>query len=343
MTVLGHDVVRQRFANLFGKGKLHHAWLLHGPVGIGKRMLAHVLAADYLCERNRSLVGQGEGAQGYSAEPACGECHGCRMFDAGSHPDFLSLERVWDEDKKKLKRDISVSQVRDMLGFLSLSGQESSRRVALIGDAGRLNASAFNAMLKGLEEPSPGFLVLIVCEDVQALPATVRSRCLLQFLSPLNEADMQAVLGGMQIPEHAIDFAVQLADGQPGKVAAMADPSIAAALLAWHDLLVEPAGFDIGRVQQWISKHVQQVPHDLIVDTVHAAIRPGLLRGGESSDATISGIDAVLDAARHLAVWPQELIRRTLRPAPTLLAHMLALRLALRDLNETNQPAHSQA
>jgi len=250
------------------------------------------------------------------------------MIAAGSHPDFLLLEREWNEKTKKLNRDVNIEQVRGMLGFLSLSGAESARRVALIGEAGRMNAQAANAMLKGLEEPSAGSLMLMVCEDALAMPATVRSRCLLQFLSPLNQDDMQSVLGGMQIPGDAIAFAAQLADGQPGRVAAMADPAVAAALLAWHDLLAEPSVFDIGRAQLWISKHVQKIPHDLIVETVFAAIRPVLLR----NRGDMTGMDAVLDAVRQLAVWPQELVRRTLRPAPTLLAHMLALRLALREM-----------
>lgn len=329
--VLGHDSVRRRFAEALGRGRLHHAWLLHGPSGIGKRMLAGTLAADYLCERNRGMD---------RAASACGECHGCRMLQAGSHPDFLLIEREWDDKKKRLKRDVSIDQVRDMLGFLSLSGSESSRRVALIAEAGRMNTQAANAMLKGLEEPSVGSLMLLVCEDVQALPATVRSRCLLQFLSPLNQTDMQAVLDGMGIPAEAMALAAQLADGQPGKVAALSDPSLASALLAWHDLLAGPelANMDVGRIQQWISRHVQQVPHELIVATVLTALRPALLQGGK---AQLSGarMDAVLDAARRLAAWPQELIRRTLRPAPTLLAHMMALRLALRDARPENARA----
>jgi len=317
--VLGHDVVRQSFAGLLGKGKLHHAWLLHGPAGIGKRMLAQALAADYLCEANRS---------GDTMRPACGECHGCRMMAAGSHPDFILLEREFNDKTKRLNRDVNIAQVRNMLGFLSLSGAESSRRVALIGEAGRLNGQAANAMLKGLEEPAAGSLLLLVCEDALALPATVRSRCMLQFLSPLNEADMQTVLSDIKIPPDALDFALQLADGQPGKVAALVDEQVAEALLGWNELLSNPATLDIGRAQQWITRHVQQVPHDLIVDVVLNAARPLMLRAGD----TLS-MDAVFEAARQLAAWPQEVLRRTLRPGPTLLAHMLALRVALRELN----------
>jgi len=314
--VRGNEAVRHIFFDLLGKGMLHHAWLLHGPAGIGKRLMAHALAEDYLCEANVS---------GAKIQPACGECHACRMMAVGSHPDFMLLEREWNQKSKRLKRDVSIDQVRAMLGFLSLSGAESSRRVVLVADAGRMNVQAANAMLKGLEEPVAGSLLLLVCEDALALPATVRSRCMLQFLSPLADVDMQQILGEMQIPQHALNFAIKLAAGQPGKVAALADAQIADALLGWHELLADPATLDIGKAQQWISKHVQQAPHDLIVDVALNAIRPLMLRMDN-----VQHLDAVLEAARQLAAWPQELIRRTLRPGPTLLAHILALRIALR-------------
>ncbi|MDQ6972482.1 MAG: DNA polymerase III subunit [Mariprofundaceae bacterium] len=317
--VLGHDAVRHRFTDTLGRKRLHHAWLLHGPGGIGKRMMARALAADYLCE-----VNQGNPS---SSREACGACHACRMMAAGSHPDFMLLEREWNPKTKRINRDVNIEQVRRMLGFLSLSGQESARRVALIGDAGRLNGQAANAMLKGLEEPSQGSLLLLVCEDALALPATVRSRCLLQAMSTLNADDVRDILQAMPIADHSLDFAVQLADGRPGKVAALADAAVADALLDWHTLLARPASLDIGKAQQWISRHVQQVPHELIAAVALSAAEPLLCRAGDTQR-----MDAVFDALRQLAAWPQDVIRRTLRPAPTLLAHMLALRIALRAL-----------
>jgi len=318
--VLGHDAVRRRFGNLLGNEKLHHAWLLYGSAGIGKRMLGYALATDYLCEKNHV---------GNAVHPACGECHACRMMAAGSHPDFMLLEREMNEKTNRLRRDVSIDQVRRMLTFLSLSGAESNRRVVLIGEAGRLNGQAANAMLKGLEEPAKGSLLLLVCEDAQALPATVRSRCMLQFLSPLNEDDMRTILDDMHIPADAVDFALRLAEGQPGKVEALADAHIASALLGWHSLLSKPERLDIGLTQQWIGKHVQQVPHDLIVDVVLNALKPLMLQSGN-----MLHLDEVFEAAHALAAWPQEVLRRTLRPGPTLLAHMLSIRLALRQLEQ---------
>ncbi|MDQ6986190.1 MAG: DNA polymerase III subunit [Mariprofundaceae bacterium] len=318
--VIGHDAVVQRFHQQMDTGKLHHAWLLHGPEGIGKRALANTMAQAYLCKANRDV--------GLS-RPACGECHDCRMMAAGSHPDFMLLEREWDEKKKRLKRDVHIGQVRNLLGFLSLSGAESARRITLIGEAGRLNAQAANALLKGLEEPAAGSLLLLVCEDVLTLPATVRSRCLLQYLSPLPDDAMQTILADIQVPQKAMPLALRLAAGQPGKVAELVDAEVADALLAWQAMLANIGVFDIGQVQQWIKRYVAKVSHALIVDVVSDLIQQRL---SDQQGSSMVHIDAVLDAARDLAAWPGEVRRRTLRPAPTLLAHMLSLRIALREL-----------
>jgi len=318
--VLGHDAVRQRFQQQMEAGKLHHAWLLHGPEGIGKRALAQAMAMAYLCKANRDA--------GLS-RPACGECHDCRMVAAGSHPDFMLLERQWNEKTKRLNRDVKIEQVRNLLGFLSLSGSESVRRIALIGEAGRMNVQTANALLKVLEEPAAGSLLLLVCEDVLMLPATVRSRCLLQYLSPLPDDAMQTILADMQVSQKAMPLALRLAAGQPGKVAELADAEIADALLAWQTMLANIGVFDIGQVQQWINRYVAKVSHVLIVDVVNDLIQQCL---SDQQGASMVHIDAVLDAARDLAAWPGEVRRRTLRPAPTLLAHMLSLRIALREL-----------
>jgi len=336
--VLGHDETHRRFHRQMASGRLHHAWLLHGPEGIGKRMLARSLAADYLCRGNSQSNGVDD------IKSACGVCHDCRMMAAGSHPDFLLIEREFDEKKKRLKRDVHIGQVRKLLGFLSLSGAESARRVALIGEAGRMNTQTANAMLKGLEEPAAGSLLLLVCEDALLLPATVRSRCLLQYLSPLPETVMRTLLSDMQVSEQAMPLALRLADGQPGRVMALTEVDVVDALLSWHGLFAAPESFDVGKVQQWIIRHVAHVPHGLIVDTLLDALKPMFMAQSDtlcaefsSPDAAIPAMqcfDTALDAARNLAAWPAEVRRRTLRPAPTLLAHILSLRIALRDIKK---------
>ncbi len=314
--MVGHKDVYARFLNGLRKGRLHHAWLLHGPAGTGKATLGFEMARAYLCDRNQHPS---------SAHEACGECHACHMMAADSHPDFLSVKRQWDSGKKRLKRDVGVGQARDLLSFLSLSGAQSDRRVVLIREAEKMNLQAANALLKGLEEPAHGSLLILACEDAMSMPVTVRSRCLLQAVTPLHDDECRQVLRAMGMDGETLEFATRLAHGQPGKVSALADADIADALLGWDHLTLDVARADIGRLQDWIGQYVRKVPHALVADIVLDRLEYGM-----REDRDFYAFDAFMDAAHNLAVWPLEVARRTLNPATTLLAHMLSLRIALR-------------
>jgi len=324
--VLGHQDVFARFLNGLSRGQLHHAWLLHGPSGIGKATLGFEMARAYLCEKNRHSS---------PAHEACGTCHACHMMAAGSHPDFLQVEREWDEKKKRLKRDVHVGQTRDLLSFLSLSGSQSERKVGLVREAGKMNGQAANALLKGLEEPVPGSLLILACEDAMSVPATIRSRCLLQVFAPLSHDDCRHVLCGMGLDGEVLEFAVELAHGQPGKAGPLVDANIADALLDWNRLTRDIARADIGRLQDWISRHVRQIPHALLVDVVLNHLEPVMPADHGREDGGFHTFDTLMDVARDLAAWPVEVARRTLNPASTLLAHMLSLRIALRAFENT--------
>ena len=311
-----HEEVRTRFLAAMGRGRLHHAWLLYGPSGVGKAELGRHLAGDFLCERNR----------GGGGEAACGACHACRLMAAGSHPDFLLVERAWDEKNKRHKRDLGVDQVRAMLDFLSLRGAESERRAALLSGAELMNAQAANALLKGLEEPGEGSLLILTCADVTRLPATIRSRCLLAPVRPLDGAACEARLAAAGMPADVLPFALRLAAGRPGRVMALLEPDIASALMEWDELTRDLGRGDVGRIQAWIAAHVRHAPHELIAETALANARPAL----EAPPPDAAAMDALMGAAWRLAAWPEEARRRTLNPATSLLAHVLALRVALR-------------
>ena len=252
--IYGHEAVRQRFTDALTNGKLHHAWLLYGMKGIGKHTLAEQLAGYLMCD----------------SQMACGDCHGCKMLAAGSHPDVFRLGLI------EGKRDLNIEQVRSVLSFLALSGAESGRRVVILDDAERMNHQAANALLKGLEEPSADSVLLMVCSDLERLPATIRSRCMLQPCSPLSDADVRAVLAQQEHPvqEQFLDLAVNLADGCPGMVACLQDEKIAGALLEWRDMVADPVQADIGNIESWIRMHIKTVPHLLIVRILMQAVYP---------------------------------------------------------------------
>ncbi len=304
--VIGHGALRRRFAEALTAGRLHHAWLLHGPRGIGKRRLALVLAMRVLCERP-------------DGEEPCFECHACRMSEAGAHPDLLIVER---EEKR---RDVRIDQVRELLSFLSLSGAESERRVVVLDDAERLNAQAANALLKGLEEPAPGSLLLMVCADAMRLPATVRSRCLMAHCPPLSEPESRQVLIELGVDEAHLAFALRHAEGCPGIMAPLADPAVAEALSAWEKMCAELARADVAGIEAWIREHLPRLPHDLV-----ARIAGRVLLDQAASGAFAGRAEAAYEALGGLMRWPAEVQRHSLRPATSLFAAVLNMRAALR-------------
>lgn len=141
------------------QGKLPHALLFQGVSGIGKLKLARQLAQAMLCPQTTA------------SGSACGECHGCRLFNSGTHPDFLQIQP--EEPGKAIK----VDQIRQMTQELSMTSHAGGYKVVVIVPAENMNINAANSLLKTLEEPTDNTLILLVSEKPAGLPVTVRSRC----------------------------------------------------------------------------------------------------------------------------------------------------------------------
>jgi len=158
---------------------LPHALLIQGVQGVGKLALAERLAQLILCEAAQE------------ATRPCGACEGCRWYLAGNHPDFRRIEpealmpRTEPEEgdeapaakRGKPSLEIKVDQVRELASFLHVGSHRGARRVALVHPAEDMNAAAANALLKGLEEPPPAAMFILVSHRPARLLATVRSRC----------------------------------------------------------------------------------------------------------------------------------------------------------------------
>jgi len=159
MAAGGSGEVRAQLARARASDRVHGAYLFEGPAGTGKTDTALWFARLLLCK----------GAEPGALE-ACGRCHDCRLFAADAHPD---LHRV-EPDGARIK----VEAIRELRAGLSLVANERGRRVALIAQAEKLRAEAANALLKTLEEPPPGTVLLLVTSAAEVLPRTLRSRTL---------------------------------------------------------------------------------------------------------------------------------------------------------------------
>ncbi|MEO4046429.1 DNA polymerase III subunit delta' [Pseudomonas sp. CAU 1711] len=149
------------WAQLAGRPQHAHAYLLHGPAGIGKRELAERLLARLLCQAPVGLE-------------ACGQCKACHLLAAGTHPDLFVLEP--EEEGKAIK----VDQVRELVSFVVQTAQLGGRKVVLLEPVEAMNLNAANALLKSLEEPSGNTVLLLVSHQPSRLLPTVKSRCVQQ-------------------------------------------------------------------------------------------------------------------------------------------------------------------
>jgi DNA polymerase-3 subunit delta' len=190
-------------ADALATGRLHHALLLCGADGLGKRRLAQTLVAAVLCEARD--------ADGL----ACGHCRACRLLAAGTHPDRV-LVGFEEREPGKLRSEITVDQIRRLSERLALSSQFGGAQLALIDPADAMNASAANALLKTLEEPNPGTVLILVTARPWRLPATIRSRCQkLELVTP-PRALAQDWLEGQGIDAATAARALDAALGNPG-------------------------------------------------------------------------------------------------------------------------------
>jgi DNA polymerase-3 subunit delta' len=210
----GHDEAVAAFRAALDGGRLHHAWLIAGPEGIGKGLFARKAALRVLAQ------GQGPVARPGLEVPE--EHQAGRLMAAGSHPDFMLLERLPKDGGTELARSIKIDQVRGLQRLFVTASTYSPWRVVVIDAADDLEPSGANALLKNLEEPPPHSVFLLVSHAPERLLPTIRSRCRMLRLAPLGQAEMAKALAAAipDAPPHEIGALAGAGLGSPGRAAA---------------------------------------------------------------------------------------------------------------------------
>jgi DNA polymerase III delta prime subunit len=205
-TLVGHAQAQARIGELLSAGRFPHALLLHGPRGIGKRLLAMHLAYRLIC-------GPGQGTEGDMFGPA--KPAGPLSYDAAS-PQAAQLEADSNPDfhilQPEKSKSIVIAQVRELLSVLQRSADGA--RVVVIDALDNLTDEAANTLLKTLEEPRPDVYFLLVCHQLSAILPTIRSRCRLLRLHPLSLEETRAVLNA----QGGDTSLAPLAHGCPGRM-----------------------------------------------------------------------------------------------------------------------------
>ncbi|CAK0776514.1 DNA polymerase III subunit delta [uncultured Gammaproteobacteria bacterium] len=293
--LVGHEAAENLLREAWAGGRLHHAWLIGGPAGIGKATLAFRFARFVLAygtppavqgpslalrpafvpspsplpspslspardsgardsgglfgpallpvsSKRSTPSGAGRAVATVSVAPpppsplssppppveglALELAHPVfRRVVSGGHPDLVTIELRFDEKRNKMKTEIMVEDVREIVRFLHRTTASGGWRVVVVDGVERMNASGLNAILKILEEPPPGALLLLVTETPGGLLPTIRSRCRRLTLGPLSETVVLGLLGRYRpdLDQGEQLALARLADGAVGRALALAD------------------------------------------------------------------------------------------------------------------------
>ncbi len=209
--IRGHDTQFAALRAAIDADRLHHAWLLHGPHGIGKAGFAAQVAARLLAEAsaqppdNRSFL-------------VADDHPTARLIAAGSHPDLVVLQRLENEKTGNLARNITVDQVRALKAVFSGTPSQGDRRIVIVDAIDDMERGAANALLKSLEEPPASTTFLLVSHAPGRLLPTVRSRCRSLAFARLGDDVMSAILrdAAPQIDDMTRAVVIAAAGGAPG-------------------------------------------------------------------------------------------------------------------------------
>lgn len=208
--LFGHEAAETEFARAWESGRLHHAWMITGPRGVGKATLAwraarRVLGAAPMTE---------DGPLGSSPRDPV-----CKLLEASACPDLLLLRRPWDDKRKRWRAEITVEEARRAPHFFEMSsGATGGWRVCIVDSADEMNNNAANALLKTLEEPPQRGVLFLVTHTPGRLPATIRSRCRrLDLRPPAFEATADWLAENSGAGRETALAAARLAGGAPGR------------------------------------------------------------------------------------------------------------------------------
>ncbi|MBF9031004.1 DNA polymerase III subunit delta', partial [Rhodobacterales bacterium HKCCE3408] len=187
--VFGHGAAEADFLSAFNSGRLHHAWMLTGPRGVGKATLAWRMARFLLAtEPGGGLFGAPDSLDTDPADPVA------RRVAALSEPRLFLLRRGLNEKTGKHYREITIDETRRLRGFFQLSAGDGGARAVIVDAADEMTTAAANALLKVLEEPPARATLFLVCHQPARILPTIRSRCRTLRLAPLGPDDLASAL-----------------------------------------------------------------------------------------------------------------------------------------------------
>lgn len=293
-----HAEAAAQLRKAWDANRLSHALLLQGADGVGKQTFAAWLACAVLCDRSTG-----------STLKCCGECAGCALFKAGSHPDLLLV--MPEEDKQQ----ISIDQVRAATERLTKTSYRQGYKVAIVDPAHQMTPSAANSVLKTLEEPSKNSLLILITSQASMLLPTVRSRCQkVTIPRPSREAAIAWLRekSGHDVSPALLDFAggaplraLAYADGRFDALNEHMQKSLGALLAGQADVTQVAAEWEKDALSErltWLDLWLSALARGTLAGNADLITFPGrsVHLPTPAGPLNISGVYSLVDRARAL-------------------------------------------
>ena len=221
--IQGHNDFLVDIASSLSAGRMHHAWLLAGPVGIGKASMARLAAAWLLSEGAKpgALFGMKNPDIKIDATEAVSS-----LVLKGAHPDCKIISPQTEDNKSG---QIKIDQIRELSKFMMHKPARGGWRVAIIDSMDDVNRNGANALLKLLEEPPEQAVIFLVASHIGHLPPTVRSRCRLARMTRLGPDACMAAISRIRpdADTNQLEILSKLSQGAPGQAVKLADSGAA--------------------------------------------------------------------------------------------------------------------
>ena len=274
----GRSDLERRLRRAMGEGALNHGWIIAGPKGAGKATLAYRIA--------RAVLDPAALRDQESFEfPA--DARTFRLIAANAHPDLFVAERLWDEKKEKHQTEITVETIRRLTSFLNKTASSGGARVAIVDTADDMNRNAANALLKVLEEPPTGALLLLLSASPGRLLPTLRSRCRRIDLAPLSNGEIVAFLLREGVSADDAGNVAAHARGRPGYALQLALGDGGEAIrLAQAFLETAQSSGDLTRIIVGVSGKSEEGRWPVFRDTLLASLSDAARVAAAGADAT---------------------------------------------------------
>lgn len=207
-SIIGHEKIINFLQQGIEKNNFSHAYMFYGAKHLGKTKVAQYFAKSILCA----------GLKHQNNLP-CGKCANCRQFENRVHPDLIIIKRTTDSKTGKLKKNISIEQIKEANGKLSLCSFSKSYKIVIIEEAEKLSLGAANSLLKILEEPKGKTIFILIASKLGTMPETIISRCQkIKFLPVSFSANYDYLVKTKMVNRDAAISLSALACGKPGLI-----------------------------------------------------------------------------------------------------------------------------